>query len=411
MIFTENIAEALRAIKGNRLRTVLTGMIIAIGIMALVGILTAVDSIQASIDSSLSELGAKSFDIKQKGSRGRRRGVEEKVYPPISYAEAKRFKELYPFSARISISSWITGSAEAKYGSRKTNPNTGVVGGDENYLLANGLNLSAGRNFSTIELDYGVNVAIIGYELAETLFRNEDPIQKEVSLLGRKFKVIGVLEKAGGGLLGGNSSDRRALIPLQNVLQLMRTATPSFEIVTITNLPSELDYAMSEATGIMRIVRRDALGQPDSFELSRSESLATAMNDISGVLRLAGFGIGFITLMGASIGLMNIMMVTVTERTREIGVRKALGATPGLIRQQFLVEAIVICQLGGIVGVIFGIGIGNVVSLLIESGKFIIPWIWIITAFVVCGLVGILSGYYPAYKASKLDPIESLRYE
>ena len=168
---------------------------------------------------------------------------------------------------------------------------------------------------------------------------------------------------------------------------------------------------MGEATGIMRLVRHDPIGE-ESFEVKRSESLAEALDEITGYLRVGGLGIGFITLLGASIGLMNIMMVSVTERTREIGIRKALGATPKLIRQQFIIEAIVVCQLGGILGVVLGIGIGNLVTSLIgDNISFIIPWAWIIMAFVLGLVVGLGSGYYPAWKASKLDPIESLRFE
>jgi putative ABC transport system permease protein len=172
-----------------------------------------------------------------------------------------------------------------------------------------------------------------------------------------------------------------------------------------------MDMAMGEAQGVMRIVRRDPIGE-ESFEVKKSESLAETLDEITGYLRIGGLGIGFITLVGASIGLMNIMMVSVTERTREIGIRKALGATPKTIRQQFIIEAIVVCQLGGIMGVILGIGVGNLITSAIgDDITFIIPWVWIIVAFAIGVVVGLGSGYYPAWKASKLDPIDSLRFE
>jgi putative ABC transport system permease protein len=174
---------------------------------------------------------------------------------------------------------------------------------------------------------------------------------------------------------------------------------------------NQLDFAMGEATGLLRKIRNDQIGKPNSFEIEKSETLAQEMESITSGLRFGGFGVGFITLLGASIALMNIMLVSVTERTREVGVRKALGATPLRIRQQFVIEAIVVCLLGGIGGVILGILIGNLISKGIGIDTFVVPWTWMMVGMMICVAVGLLSGYYPAYKASKLDPIESLRFE
>ncbi|MEQ8575537.1 MAG: FtsX-like permease family protein, partial [Fulvivirga sp.] len=177
------------------------------------------------------------------------------------------------------------------------------------------------------------------------------------------------------------------------------------------NDPSQMEMAMGEATAIMRKIRQDRLGEPNSFELAKSESLAERLEQITSVMRLGGFGIGFITLLGACIALMNIMLVSVTERTREVGVRKALGATPLRIRQQFIIEAIVVCIMGGVAGVLLGIGIGNLISSVIGVEGFVVPWVWVTVGLIVCIVVGLISGYYPANKAAKLDPIESLRFE
>ncbi|KAA9346124.1 ABC transporter permease [Adhaeribacter soli] len=412
MDLTENIKESLRAIQGNLLRTVLTALIVATGIMSLVGILTAVDSIKYSVGETFSSLGANSFDIRAKGYQNRRHrgGKSEKVYPPISFFQATQYQRYYGDKARISLATSITGAATVKYNQVKTNPNTVVVGGDENYLANENYNLQEGRPFSSFELENGTDVAIIGSEIKSKLFRNLNPISKTVTFLGRHFKVVGVLEPSGSSM-GGRGSDRMVLIPLETANRIPTNQELTYSIKTAVPNAEQLEYLMGEATGIMRNVRQDKPGQEDSFEITRSDSMLKTLDDISGFMKVGGFLIGFITLLGAAIGLMNILMVSVTERTREIGIRKALGATAQKIRQQFLIEAIVICLLGGIAGIIMGVGIGNLIASAISEGAFMVPWLWVFVGLIVCITVGVISGWYPAFKASKLDPIEALRYE
>lgn len=414
MNLVENIKEALRSVKVNLLRTVLTGTIIAIGIMSLVGMLTAIDGIKAQIEDSFSGLGANNFDIRSKGfsgGRGVQQGVSEKNYPIIRYKEALSFQEAFNSTGPSTVFSTVSGAAEVKRGSKKTNPNVRVTGVDDLYFNMKALKIEKGRNFSNTEVRYGNNVCVIGLDIVETLFeKNENPLNDYITVFGRRYTVVGILEKQ-GSVGGGSGADRAIFIPVENASKLDANGTFRFSITASGSDPLKLEYEMGQATGMMRKIRQDRVGQEDSFELVKSQSVGESLEEVAGYLRIGGFGIGFITLLGASIGLMNIMLVSVTERTREIGIRKALGATPLRIRQQFLIEAIVICILGGILGVIIGIGIGNVVANFIGPGGFLIPWLWIFVSFGICIFVGLASGYFPARKASKLDPIESLRYE
>lgn len=412
MNLLENIKEGLRSVKANLLRSVLTALIVAIGITSLVGILTAIDGIEYSVNESLSSLGANSFDIYSKWNRGSaQEGVKEKVFAPLQLNEAQKFIEQYSYPSTISLSARLTILAEVKHGSEKTNPNVNVMGANEEYMGIKGLNLEKGRNFSSFEIQHGGRVAILGHELSKTLYgEGKDPVNTVVSFKGAQFKVIGKLKEKGS--LSENNFDNMMIIPIVVANQLAAGVGLNYRLnVGITD-PNQMDFAMGEATGVMRKIRRDEVGKINSFEIEKSESLAQEMESITSGLRMGGFGVGFITLLGASIALMNIMLVSVTERTREVGVRKALGATPLRIRQQFVIEAIVVCVLGGLVGVLLGISLGNVLSRFVfKIETFVMPWFWIIVGMIVCIVVGLLSGYYPAHKASKLDPIESLRFE
>ena len=411
MNLLNNIQESIKAIRENLLRTVLTALIIAIGITALVGILTAIDGIQASVDDSFASLGVNSFTIEERdGGNRRQQGRTQKNYPPIDYQDVRLFTKRYDFPAQTSVETRVTSNAEVKRGSKKTNPNIHIEGTDERHIVIEGYRLQQGRNFSAIELEKGANVAIVGADIIGTLFEdNENPLNETISLFGTMFKIIGVLEEVGSG--PGDNVNRKILIPVVKGRQLATGNTLEYTITVSVSGTASMEMAMGEATSLMRAIRQDPIGSELSFEIKQKKSLSEELGEITGYLRIGGFAIGLITLLGASIALMNIMMVSVTERTREIGVRKALGATPQKIRQQFLIEAIVICQIGGVIGVLLGMGMGNVVARLMDVGRFIVPWMWIISALFICVAVGLFSGYYPAYRASKLDPIESLRFE
>jgi len=411
MNLLENIKEGLRSVQANLLRSILTALIVAIGITSLVGILTAIDAIEQSVNESLATLGVNTFDIRSKTNRGsNRQGVTEKSYAQLKMNEAFRFIDQYRVASSISLSADITQIAEVKHLSNKTNPNVFVSGVNEEYMAIKGLETEKGRNFSKIEIQYGTPVAIIGHKIYTTLYKNkEEPIGTDITFSGAQFRVVGVLKEKGN--LADHNYDNMVLVPIIKGNQMAKGRGLWYEITVGISDPTQLETAMGEATGVMRSIRRDNPGQPNSFELEKSETLAQELESITNGLRLGGFGIGFITLLGASIALMNIMLVSVTERTREVGVRKALGATPLRIRQQFVIEAIVVCLLGGIAGILLGIVIGNLLSRAMNITVFVIPWTWILVGFIVCIVVGLISGYYPAHKASRLDPIESLRFE
>ena len=411
MNLIENIKEGLRSIHANLLRSVLTALIVAIGITALVGMLTTIDGIEYSVTESLSSLGVNTFDINSRTNRNRNTsGVTQKSYPQITMGEAFKFINQFSVPSTISLNAYVTGIAEIKRLSKKTNPNVAVNGTNEEYFAINGLDMERGRGFSALEVRYGTQVAVIGYKVYTTLYeKDENPLGSEITFLGSKFKVIGMLKEK--GMLAENNFDNMVIIPIIKGNQLAGGRGLWYELTVGIANPAVLDFAIGEATGVMRRIRGDDPGQENSFELEKSETLAQELESITNGLRIAGVGIGFITLLGASIALMNIMLVSVTERTREIGVRKALGATALRIRQQFVVEAIVVCVMGGIAGIILGILIGNLLSRLMKIDVFVIPWFEMLIGLVVCIFVGLISGYYPAHKASKLDPIESLRFE
>ncbi len=412
MNFKDTVKLAFNSIRISKVRTFITSAIIAIGIMSLVGILSSIDAMKSYLSQSFSEMGANSFNIKNRGNQlhfggpGRRK----KPFKSITFEEAMEFKKEYSFESTVATSINAAFSSTAKYLSNKTNPNTVVIGVDENYLGVSGYKLAKGRNITAADLESSTPVAVIGTDIKSKLFTNkEDPIDKVISIGGIKMRVVGVLESKGNSA-GFGGGDKLVYVPLTFAKSRMGTGKSSYLITVQVANTEMLENAMGEAQGKFRTIRRIHPLEDDNFELTKSDGLAQDLIKNLGMLTWAANIIGGITLFGSLIALMNIMLVTVTERTREIGIRKSLGATKETIRKQFLYEAITISLLGGLCGIFLGLLVGNVISAALGVG-FIAPWQWVILAVIISILVGIAGGYYPAKKASQLDPIDALRFE
>lgn len=379
--------------------------------MALVGMLTAIDVLKQSISNNFAVLGTNTFVIRNRGANikiGKKRQMEA-PHKVISYNEAVEFQKRYFFPSKISISAFVTPTGVIKHGSEKTYPNISISAGDENYLSTAGYEIQDGRNFTKAEIASGSDVIILGKEICEKIFKpNEIWLDKQVLIGSRKFTVIGILKESGSGLNMGR--DRTAIIPVSNFRSHYATSSSSYIINVNVSQPGQMDAAVGEAIGIFRGIRKVELSKSENFEVVRSDNLINSVLDMTSYISVGAILIGLITMFGAVVGLVNIMLVAVNERTREIGVRKAMGATKRSIAMQFLTEAIVICQLGGLFGIIFGMLVGNSMTIFI-GGAFLVPWNWIALSVFVCFATGITAGVYPAIKASRLDPIEALRYE
>jgi putative ABC transport system permease protein len=378
--------------------------------MALVGILTAIDAIKSSLTNQFTMMGANSFTITSRGMNiqvGNDRS-RTKNFSRISYREAEEFKNRFTEAAFVSISFTASGLTTVKYGSQKTNPNVNLRGVDENQLAVAGYEIENGRNFNADEIQMTRHDVIIGADIVKDLFSSGiDPLGQEISVAGMKLTVTGVLKSKGSGF--GNP-DRVCFMPITTARQYFSQPDMTFGISIMPMNPVNLDVMTGEAEGVFRTVRNLNPRDESDFNISKSDNIVNMLLKNIRFVTLAATIIGIVTLFGAAVGLMNIMLVSVTERTREIGVRKAIGAKTQTIKYQFLFESIMIGQLGGIFGIILGILIGNAVSSMLRS-SFVIPWIWVMTGIVVCFIVGVVSGYAPAVKAANIDPIEALRYE
>lgn len=410
-LFKENTKIALDSIKSQALRTSLTVLIIAIGIWALVGVLTLVTALENSLLNNFASMGANTFSISQYdfSSEINQNDAEQRVNPIISYPQAKAFQDKYNFPFTTTSLSFTAGSAiEVKYQDKKTDPEISVVGIDENFCPNKGLEVVKGRNMNSFDVANNNYVCILGSDFEKGLFANLNPIDKIISIRGAKFKVIGVLKEKGSTF--GNSQDLRVLIPTQVARSLFSAPNINYDLDVMVNNEALLNEAVDDAIITMRRVRKLSPVEKDNFGIERSDDLRRTLLEEVAFLSIIAWVIGLLTVFGSTIALTNIMLVSVTERTREIGIRKSLGAKKSTIGWQFLTETFVISQLGGLLGLILGIGTGYLIASLLKF-EFSTPWLAITATIITTILVTIISGLVPALKAAKLDPVEALRYE
>lgn len=426
MTFRDTFALSWKNISGNKLRTAITVIIIALGIFALILIITCIKAASNSLTTSFSTMGANSFSLRYKdrnvrigGGGGQRdnkktsksqRVKKSNLGKIITYDEAREFKNRYNFPAKVSLALMGPRNVVCNTSAKKTNPDVTVLGGDENYLELNGYKIEQGRNFTETEVESGRSICMLGSAVAKKLFPDNPAkaIDKVVNVDHIPYRVVAVLEDKGSSAFFNTS--KIILTSYNNIRRLYASQNSSFTVGVMVPDLQMMEVAIGEAKGTFRPIRKLSVKDEANFYVDKSDSIAETLLTNLGFLEKGTIGIAFITLIGAAIGLMNIMLVAVNERTKEIGLIKALGGTKEDIRAQFLYESIIISLLGAVVGIVSGVLLGNVVAILLNTG-FVVPWAWVIAGIFVCSFVGLMAGLYPAYKASKLDPIVALRYE
>jgi len=409
MALFEALRVALMAIRSHKLRSglTLTGMVI--GVFAIIVSITGVKVIDVYFKDTIQFLGASTFTITRFPSvnfgpldpsiRNR---------PPITYEQVERLERSLSLPATISpVEDFRLG--RVTYRGEQTDPNIILLGTDEDFLDNFSWELSEGRFITEMDVLYGRPVAVLGNDVTEELFANETPIGKTVRFDGHRYEVIGVLKRKGNFL--GFSLDNRIYTPITRGFTLYGQSNRNIASSSVRAVNARQFMAVrEEVIGKFRTVRKVPPGKDNNFELSTNDTMQSAFEAFTGTLTLGGAVIGFIALIAAGVGIMNIMLVSVTERTREIGVRKSVGAKRRDIMRQFLIEAFVLCQIGGLVGILLGLVVGNIVALYFDI-RAAFPWGWAIAAVAVVSAISLLFGGYPAFKAARLDPIESLRYE
>ncbi|WP_420454199.1 ABC transporter permease [Rubrivirga sp.] len=404
---TETIRQALQALRSNRLRSALTLVGMAIGVFSVIASVTAVKVLDQTLMGQLAAMGTQTITFDRMPD-DRPPTEEEMRRPQLTFEHALALRDRAPLAASVSARVWA-GSREVRTTEASTDPDVSTMGVDQDYAQNNGWEVTAGRFIGEADVRSASSVAVLGSTVADEVFGEQDPLGREVRVDGVRFTVVGVLAEKSGGF-GIGDTNNRVVVPITRAIPAFGAQDRDVSIDVRAPSAEMLAATQDQAVGGLRAIRRLPPEAEDDFETFSSAEAADGLKTFTDALATGGAGIGLIALLAAGVGVMNIMLVSVTERTREIGVRKSLGATRRDILLQFLVEAVVLCQLGGLAGIVMGALGGNVVAALMTTAPAF-PWGWATVAVVGVTVVALVFGVYPATKAARLHPIEALRYE
>lgn len=406
----EIVTMGLASLNSNKLRSSLTILGIAIGVFSVVGVMTALSAMRSSIDKGLEVFSGGVFQIsKYPAVRINDGWWNYRDRPRIDYRQARRFKILMESDSDAVVCIYLADGGEiARYKDRKTNRSMKVIGTNENYLECFPVELESGRNLTTEDVEFNRTVTVIGAEVVKALFPHEDPLGKQISQRGTRYTVVGVLTEKGQSF--GSNPDKMIMIPVTRFLSLRAQRYTSLDLAVKSPGVDQMETYQDQAIGLLRVVRGLEPEDPNNFEVTSNDAIQDMFDKIAVMIGTGGLIISAIALVTAGVGVMNIMLVSVTERTREIGIRKSIGARSKDILKQFLLEAVFLSEVGGVLGIVIGIVGGNIIASQMEVAM-IFPWFWTTVAIVTCSAIGIVFGMYPAYKAAKLHPIDALRFE
>ncbi|NCS89698.1 MAG: peptide ABC transporter permease [Ignavibacteria bacterium CG2_30_36_16] len=410
MQFSQIFLMSLQSLKNNRLRTSLTILGVVVGIFSIIVIMTILTMLQTSIEEGVSFLSKNTFQIQKfppirTGGHGEWEKYRNRK--DITLEDFFRLQEMLPQAKYVAADQGMGGRV-IKYRSKETNPNIYATGVTAAVMQTSNLTIKEGRGIQETDVDYSRNVCVLGPDVEEKLFAGIDPIDKKIRLDNVELQVVGIFEKQPG--MFGQSFDTYVALPLTTFQSIYGKRTRSVDITVMSHSEEDYDEVIEAAIGAMRTIRKVEPGAENDFNIFSNESLMGQINDITGGVKIGAMVVSIIALIAAGVGIMNIMLVSVTERTKEIGIRKAIGARKKTILMQFLIEAVVLCLMGGFIGILLGVGVGNLAGAALNAPAAV-PIDWVLIGLFLCVLVGVIFGTYPAFKAANLDPIEALRYE